>query len=88
MLLYSLLYLTGYEDMTLDQIKNFRQLGSIARPVIPNTVTPPASRPRPVRLGQGFGNSVGFALANVISTQPSATMLSTTTPMCWPAMAA
>ncbi|TGV62204.1 transketolase, partial [Mesorhizobium sp. M00.F.Ca.ET.149.01.1.1] len=28
MLLYSLLYLTGYEDMTIDQIKNFRQLGS------------------------------------------------------------
>ena len=29
MLLYSLLYLTGYKDMTLEQIKNFRQLGSI-----------------------------------------------------------
>ncbi|HCE21706.1 MAG TPA: transketolase, partial [Hyphomonas sp.] len=28
MLLYSLLYLTGYEDMTLDQIRNFRQWGS------------------------------------------------------------
>ncbi|MGT2464743.1 hypothetical protein ACVOMV_03625 [Mesorhizobium atlanticum] len=28
MLLYSLLHLTGYEDMTIDQIKNFRQLGS------------------------------------------------------------
>jgi len=29
MLLYSLLYLTGYKKMTLDQIKNFRQLGAI-----------------------------------------------------------
>ena len=28
MLMYSLLYLTGYKDMTLDEIKNFRQLGS------------------------------------------------------------
>ncbi|TGS44344.1 transketolase, partial [bacterium M00.F.Ca.ET.179.01.1.1] len=28
MLLYSLLHLTGYEDMTIDQIKHFRQLGS------------------------------------------------------------
>ncbi|TIP99420.1 MAG: transketolase, partial [Mesorhizobium sp.] len=28
MLLYSLLYLTGYEDITLDQIKHFRQVGS------------------------------------------------------------
>jgi transketolase len=62
MLLYSLLYLTGYEDMTLDQIKRFRQLGSCTagHPEYGHaggieTSTGP--------LGQGLGNAVGMALA-------------------------
>ena len=49
MLLYSLLYLTGYQDMTLDQLKRFRQIDSKTLPVTPSTNMPTASRRRRVR---------------------------------------
>jgi transketolase len=65
MLLYSLLHLTGYEDFDLDQIKNFRQMGSrtAGHPEFGHgegieTTTGP--------LGQGIATSVGFALGERI----------------------
>lgn len=62
MLLYALAYLSGYKKMTLDAIKDFRQLGSLTAghpehdiEVGIETTTGP--------LGQGISNAVGFALA-------------------------
>jgi transketolase len=62
MLLYALLYLTGYPKMTIEELRSFRQLGSRTAghpeyghaPGIETTTGP---------LGQGLGNSVGMALA-------------------------
>ena len=65
MLLYSLLYLTGYKSVSLDDIKKFRTLGSICaghpeykRGTGIETTTGP--------LGQGLGNSVGMAIGEEI----------------------
>ena len=62
MLLYALLYLTGYPGMSIDELRRFRQLGSKTAghpefghaPGIETTTGP---------LGQGLGNAVGMALA-------------------------
>jgi len=62
MLLYALLYLTGYGTMTLDEIRNFRQLGS---KTAGHPEYDPASGIETTTgpLGQGFSNAVGLALA-------------------------
>src|SRR6201987_709571 len=62
MLLYALLHLTGYQDMTLDELKAFRQWGS-KTPGHPEYGHTPGVETTTGPLGQGIATAVGMALA-------------------------
>jgi transketolase len=62
MLIYALLHLTGYPSMTLDEIKRFRQLGSLT-PGHPEYGHTPGVETTTGPLGQGLATSVGMAIA-------------------------
>ena len=61
-LLYSMLHLTGYPGLTIDQLKAFRKLGSIT-PGHPEAGMTPGVEVSTGPLGQGISNSVGLAIA-------------------------
>ena len=62
MLLYALLHLLGYEAMTIEEIKRFRQLGSLT-PGHPENFITAGVETTTGPLGQGLGNAVGMAIA-------------------------
>ena len=80
MLIYALLHLTGYPDMTIDAIKNFRQLGS------PTAGHPEFGHAAGIEtttgpLGQGIANAVGMAMAERHLAVNMGMILLTITPM-------
>ncbi|HEX6291987.1 MAG TPA: transketolase [Herpetosiphonaceae bacterium] len=62
MLLYTMLYLTGYQEMTLDQLMHFRQYGSLT-PGHPEVHLDSGIETTTGPLGQGFATGVGMAIA-------------------------
>lgn len=63
MLIYSLLHLTGYDSVSMDDIRNFRQYGSTT-PGHPENHLTPGVEVTTGPLGQGFANGVGMAIAS------------------------
>lgn len=68
MLLYSLLHLTGYEKMTLEEIKNFRQLGGLCAGH-PEVMQDAGIETTTGPLGQGIATAVGMALGEAILSE-------------------
>ena len=62
MLIYAVLHLLGYEAMTLDELKRFRQIGSLT-PGHPENFITPGVETTTGPLGQGIANAVGMAIA-------------------------
>src|SRR5215204_5712927 len=62
MLIYAVLHLLGYEQMTIEEIRRFRQLGSLT-PGHPENFVTPGVETTTGPLGQGLGNAVGMAIA-------------------------
>ena len=84
MLLYALLHLLGYEKMTIEQLKRFRQLGSLT-PGHPEHGHTPGVETTTGPLGQGLANSVGMAIAERhLAARVRRATSSIITPMCSP----
>src|SRR3954469_8161607 len=62
MLLYALLHLVGFEQMTIEELKRFRQIGSLT-PGHPENFITPGVETTTGPLGQGLANAVGMAIA-------------------------
>ena len=86
MLLYSLLYLTGYENMTIDQLRSFRQLGS-RTPGHPEYAIRRASRRPPGRSARVSATRSAWRSPSVTWRRVSGRMRSITTLMSSPATA-